>query len=93
MILRNLLVLEAADGEVTVDSGEGLPTLVMTDRQAQTMSWALQNSKWFRCAAPDRASAEQRPEPRDAEGRPRPWNASARAKKQIAGDFPESLRG
>ena len=53
VILRNLLVLEAPDGEVSVTSGEKTSaTLVMTDRQAQTMSWALQNSQWFLALRP-----------------------------------------
>ena len=94
VILRNLLVLEAADGEVTVASGEKTSTtLVMTDRQAQTMSWAMQNSKWFlalRPTAHPRNSGPSLETLKTVLGRGMP---PARAKKQIAGDFPESLRG
>ncbi len=65
----------------------------MTDRQAQTMSWALQNSKWFlalRPTAHPRNSGPSLETLKTVLGRGMP---PARAKKQIAGDFPESLRG
>ena len=53
MILQNLLVLTAPTGGASVSNGEKTSaTLVMTDRQAQTMSWALQNSQWFLALRP-----------------------------------------
>ena len=64
----------------------------MTDRQAQTMSWALQNSQWFLALRPTAQSALERTQPRDAEDRPRPRMPADRP-SQIAGDFPESLNG
>ena len=61
----------------------------MTDRQAQTMSWALQNSQWFlalRPTAHPRSSAPSLETLKSVLGR----GVSA---NQIAGDFPESLNG
>ena len=38
---------------ISVSSGEKTPaTLVMTDRQAQTMGWAMKNSTWFLALRP-----------------------------------------
>jgi Flp pilus assembly protein CpaB len=94
VILRNLLVLEAPEGEASESSGEkASTTLVMTDRQAQTMSWALQHSSWFlalRPTARPRSSGPSLETLKTVLGRGMP---PAKAKKQIAGDFPESLRG
>jgi Flp pilus assembly protein CpaB len=94
VILRNLLVLEAPDGEVSAGSGEKTSaTLVMTDRQTQTMSWALQNSAWFlalRPTARPRSSGPSLETLKTVLGRGMP---PAKARKQIAGNFPESLRG
>ena len=45
VILRDLLVLEAPDSGTSGEKASA--TLVMTDREAETMSWALQNSEWF----------------------------------------------
>ena len=94
VILRNVLVLEAPDGEVSVTSGEkASTTLVMTDRQAQTMSWALQNSKWFLALRPTARPRNSGPSLETLKTVLGRGMAPARAKKQIAGDFPESLRG
>jgi Flp pilus assembly protein CpaB len=94
VILQNLLVLEAPDGKDSGTSGEkASTTLVMTDRQAQTMSWALQNSKWFLALRPTARPRNSGPSLETLKtflGRGMP---PATAKKQIAGDFPESLRG
>jgi Flp pilus assembly protein CpaB len=91
VILQNLLVLEAPGGE---ESGEkASTTLVMTDRQTQTMSWALQNSKWFlalRPTAHPRNSGPSLETLKSILGRGMPARTAA---KQIAGDFPESIRG
>jgi Flp pilus assembly protein CpaB len=94
VILRNLLVLEAPESEASESSGEkASTTLVMTDRQAQTMSWALQHSSWFlalRPTARPRSSGPSLETLKTVLSRGMP---PAKAKKQIAGDFPESLRG
>jgi pilus assembly protein CpaB len=94
VILRNLLVLEAPDGDDSGTGGEkASTTLVMTDLQAQTMSWALENSKWFlalRPTARPRDSAANLETLKTFLGRGMPPRKAA---KQIAGDFPESIRG
>ena len=94
VILQDLLVLEAPDGEVSPSSGEKTSaTLVMTDRQAQTMSWALQNSQWFlalRPTARPRSSGPSLETLKTVLGRGIP---AGQAANQIAGDFPEGLRG
>ena len=94
VILQDLLVLEAPDGEVSPSSGEKTSaTLVMTDRQAQTMSWALQNSQWFlalRPTARPRSSGPSLETLKTVLGRGIP---AGKAANQIAGDFPEGLRG
>jgi Flp pilus assembly protein CpaB len=87
VILRDLFVLEAPDGGT---SGEkAAATLVMTDREAQTMSWALQNSQWFlalRPTAHPRNSVPSLETLKTVLGRGVPAS-------KIAGDFSESLRG
>jgi Flp pilus assembly protein CpaB len=94
VILQNLLVLTAPDGGASASSGEKTSaTLVMTDRQAQTMSWASQNSQWFlalRPTAHPRSSAPGLETLKTVLGRGMPAGDAA---KQIAGDFPESLNG
>ena len=65
----------------------------MTDRQAQTMSWALQNSQWFlalRPTAHPRSSAPGLETLKTVLGRGLPADT---ARSQIAGDFAESLNG
>jgi Flp pilus assembly protein CpaB len=53
VVLRNLLVLKAPEDSAakTISSVTGQPSisvsLVMTDDQAQTMSWALKQADWF----------------------------------------------
>jgi Flp pilus assembly protein CpaB len=94
VILQNLLVLEAPGGEDSGTSSESASTtLVMIDGQAQTMSWALQHSKWFlalRPTAHPRNSGPSLETLKTVLGRGMPPRAAA---KQIAGDFPESIRG
>jgi Flp pilus assembly protein CpaB len=93
VVLRNLLVLKAPDGSAKTASVGGPPTataqVVMTDRQAQTLAWAMKNSTWFFMLRPTNKPGNSSP---TAEtlfsflGRGLP-NASG----QIAGNFPESL--
>ena len=94
VVLRNLLVLKAPDGSKTASVG-GTPTesitLVMTDRQSQTMSWALKQSSWFLALRPTNR-------PSNSSGSVetlfsflgRGLSPSA-APRQIAGNFPESI--
>jgi Flp pilus assembly protein CpaB len=96
VVLRNLLVLEAPDAgkEIDVSSGEDTQvTLVMTDRQAQTMGWAMKNSTWFLALRPTshpKNSSVSLETLRTFLGRALPPDKAA---AQIAGDFSESTRG
>jgi Flp pilus assembly protein CpaB len=96
VVLRNLLVLDTPDEgkEIDVSSGEDTQvTLVMTDRQAQTMGWAMKNSTWFLALRPTtkpRNSSVTLETLKTFLGRALPPDKAAR---QIAGDFPESTRG
>jgi Flp pilus assembly protein CpaB len=92
VVLRNLLVLEAPDGKTEVSSSEDTSaTLVMNDRQTQTMAWAMKNSTWFLALRPTKR-------PRDSKasletlktflGRGLPPNEAAR---KIAGTYPQSV--
>jgi Flp pilus assembly protein CpaB len=92
VVLRNLLVLEAPDGKTEVSSSEKTSaTLVMSDRQAQTMAWAMKNSTWFLALRPTKR-------PRDSKasletlktflGRGLP---PGEALRKIAGTYPQSV--
>lgn len=92
VVLRNLLVLEAPDGKTEVSSSEKTSaTLVMNDRQTQTMAWAMKNTTWFLALRPTKR-------PRDSKasletlktflGRGLPPNEAAR---KIAGTYPQSV--
>jgi Flp pilus assembly protein CpaB len=92
VVLRNLLVLEAPDGKTDVASSEDTSaTLVMNDRQTQTMAWAMKNSTWFLALRPTKR-------PRDSKasletlrtflGRGLPPSEAAR---KIAGAYPQSV--
>jgi Flp pilus assembly protein CpaB len=93
VVLRNLLVLEAPE-EVDVTSGDKTSaTLVMNDRQTQTMAWAMKNTTWFlslRPTARPRSSRTSLETLKTFLGRGLPPNEAA---KRIAGNFPESVRG
>jgi Flp pilus assembly protein CpaB len=89
VVLRNLFVLEAPDKENLDDKTAA--TLVMNDRQTQTMAWAMNNTTWFLTLRPSKR-------PRDSKanletlktflGRGLPPNEAAR---KIAGTFPQSV--
>jgi Flp pilus assembly protein CpaB len=93
VVLRNLLVLEAPDGSGKSASIGGAPTatakVIMTDRQAQTMAWALVNAKWMFLLRPTNKPSNSSPSIEtlfSTLGRGLPS-----AQLQIAGNFPESL--
>ena len=97
VVLQNLLVLKAATG-----SGSGgvagaqtaTATLVMTDKQSETMLWALKNANWYLVLRP---TATPRNSKTDLEtlysflSRGLPANNTT--KIRIAGGFPESVNG
>lgn len=92
VILRNLLVLNAPEGSKAASvAGAQIATatLVMTDREAQTMSWALSQGKWFFALRPTNQPRNSRPSIEtlfSILGRGLPA-----APKQIAGNFPETI--
>jgi Flp pilus assembly protein CpaB len=90
--LRNLLVLEAPDGKTDVSSSEKTSaTLVMNDRQTQTMAWAMKNTTWFltlRPTARPRNSKASLETLKTFLGRGLPPSEAAR---KIAGTFPQSV--
>jgi Flp pilus assembly protein CpaB len=95
IVLRDLLVLEAPDQKVVdVNNGEkSTATIVMNDRQTQTMAWAMNNSKWFLTLRPTKRPRSSRTSLETLKtflGRGLPPSEAAR---KIAGNFPESVRG
>lgn len=92
VVLRNLLVLKAPEDTKQTSVG-GMPTtattLVMTDRQAQTMAWAMKQGTWFFLLRPTNKPFNSSPTVESLFsilGRGLPS-----APSQIAGNFPESV--
>jgi Flp pilus assembly protein CpaB len=93
VVLRNLLVLEAPDQKDAGSGEETSTTLVMNDRQTQTMAWAMKNSTWFLTLRPTARPRNSRTSLETLKtflGRGLPPSEAA---KRIAGNFPESVRG
>jgi Flp pilus assembly protein CpaB len=93
VVLRNLLVLEAPDQKDVSSSEQTSATLVMNDRQTQTMAWAMKNSTWFLTLRPTKGPRNSRTSLETLKtflGRGLPPREAA---KRIAGNFPESVRG
>jgi Flp pilus assembly protein CpaB len=94
VILRNLLVLKAPEGSKAGSVGgtqTASATLRMTDREAQTMSWALGQGKWFFALRPTNEPRNSQPSVEtlfSILGRGLPASS---APKQIAGNFPEAI--
>jgi Flp pilus assembly protein CpaB len=65
VILRNLLVLKAADGSAKSASIAGQANtsaeIVMTDRQAQTMAWVMKQGNWFLALRPTNQPRNSQP--------------------------------
>ena len=97
VILQNLLVLKAAGGSKSggvAGAATTSATLVMTDKQSQTMLWALKNATWYLVLRP---TASPRNSKRSLETLysllSRDLPANNRTKIRIAGGFPESVDG
>jgi len=96
VILRNLLVLKAPDESSSGDtsgSDSASVTLAMTDKESQTMLWAMSNADWFLTLRPTANPRNSRPSVETLHsvlGRGLP---AGTAQKQIAGTFPESVDG
>lgn len=97
VILQNLLVLKAASGSSSGGVGgaqTATATLVMTDKQSQTMLWALKNASWYLVLRPTAAPRSSKPGLETlysflSRGLP----ANTDTKIRIAGGFPESVDG
>jgi Flp pilus assembly protein CpaB len=95
VILRNLVVLKApeASGSSDINSPTASATLAMTDKDSQTMLWAMSNANWFLALRPTARPGNSRPSIDtlySVLGRGLP---AGTAPKQIAGTFPESVDG
>ena len=98
VILQNLLVLKAPPGGSSSGGIGGAQvttaTLVMTDKQSQTMLWALKNATWYlvlRPTASPRNSKTSLETLYSLLGRGLPADNTTRLR--IVGGFPESVDG
>jgi Flp pilus assembly protein CpaB len=94
VVLRNLLVIKAPDSSTsgtvgTVDSAS--IALVMTDKQSQTMLWAMKNGTWFLVLRPTGRPLNSRPSMDTLYSILSRSLPRSSAQKQIAGMFPESF--
>jgi Flp pilus assembly protein CpaB len=97
VILQNLLVLKAASGSSSGSVGgaqTATATLVMTDKQSQTMLWALKNATWYLVLRPTASPRNSKTSLETlysflSRGLP----ANTTTKLHIAGGFPESADG
>jgi Flp pilus assembly protein CpaB len=97
VVLRNLLVLKAPDAPKSDDTSSGTPTgsvtLAMTDKESQTMLWAMTNTSWFLVLRPTAHPRNSRPSVDTLYSILSRGIPADTAKKQIAGTFPESVDG
>lgn len=95
VVLRNLLVLKAPDAPKAATVTSGTPTasatIVMTDDQAETMSWALRNASWLLALRPTKQPHNSRPKVETLFSLLGRGLSSKTAQLQIAGNFPESI--
>jgi Flp pilus assembly protein CpaB len=97
VILQNLLVLKAATGSSSggvAGAQTASATLVMTDKQSETMLWALKNANWYLVLRPTATPRDSKPSLETlytllSRGLP----PSTDTKIRIAGGFPESVDG
>jgi Flp pilus assembly protein CpaB len=96
VILRNLLVLKAPEGSNSSDGSNGptaSATLAMTDKESQTMLWAMTNANWFLALRPTAHARNSRPSLDTLHSILSRGIPAGTANKQIAGMFPESVNG
>ena len=94
VVLQNVLVLAAPDADKAKSlrpDEEIAATLVMTDRQAQTMGWAMRMSTWFLVLRPTKAPKNSTPSLETLHSILERGLAPATADAQINGDFPEAV--
>jgi Flp pilus assembly protein CpaB len=96
IVLRNLLVLKSPDesGAGTVGTADSASiALAMTDKESQTMLWAMKNGDWFLALRPTSRPLNSRPSVDTLYSVLSRGLPSGSAQKQIAGMFPESVNG
>jgi Flp pilus assembly protein CpaB len=96
VVLRNLLVLKAPDGSGagtvgTTDSAS--ITLAMTDKQSQTMLWAMNNGSWLLSLRPTSSPRNSGPSLDNLYSILSRGLPTSTAPRQIAGTYPESING
>jgi hypothetical protein len=96
-VLQNLLVLKAPTGSKSgsvAGAATSAATLVMTDKQSQTMLWALKNASWYFVLRPTAGPRNSQPSVETLHSfltRGLPNNGDTKA--QIAGGFAGSADG
>jgi Flp pilus assembly protein CpaB len=96
VILRNLLVLKAPDESKSSDGSDSptaSATLAMTDKESQTMLWAMSNANWFLALRPTAHPGNSRPSIDTVHSILSRGIPAGSANKQITGRFPESVDG
>jgi Flp pilus assembly protein CpaB len=96
VVLRNLLVLKSPDesDKGTIGTtGSASITLVMTDQQSETLLWAMQNGTWFLTLRPTSHPRNSGPAVENLYSILSRGLPTAKAQRQIAGMFPESVNG
>jgi Flp pilus assembly protein CpaB len=97
VVLRNLLVLKAPEAPSSTDTSSSSPTstatLAMTDKESQTMLWAMSNASWFLVLRPTASPRNSRPSIDTLHSVLSRGLPAASAHRQIAGTFPESVNG
>jgi Flp pilus assembly protein CpaB len=93
VVLRNLLVLKSPDAGSVGTADSASITLAMTDKQSQTMLWAMKNGSWFLALRPTSRPLNSRPSVDTLYSVLSRGLPVASAQKQIAGMFPESVNG
>jgi Flp pilus assembly protein CpaB len=97
VVLRNLLVLKAPEAPSSSDASSSSPTstatLAMTDKESQTMLWAMSNASWFLALRPTSNPRNSRPSLETLHSILSRGLPAGSARRQIAGTFPESVDG
>jgi Flp pilus assembly protein CpaB len=96
VVLRNLVVLKSPDetDKGTVGTADSASiTLAMTDRQSETMLWAMKNGSWFLALRPTSHPRNSGPAVETLYSILSRGLPTAKAQGQIAGMFPESVNG
>jgi Flp pilus assembly protein CpaB len=97
VVLRDLIVLKAPEAPKAEDLAGGQQTasatLAMTDKQSQTMLWAMKNASWFLVLRPTAKPSDSKETIETLHSFLERGLPASKADGQIAGDFPESFDG